>query len=460
MFKTTNKKVTTGIALAVMAGILPGAVYAAPATETVDAEVASAQQAAKAFADLPEDHWAFDAVQQLAKDCVVIGYEDTLFKGERHATRYEMAMVVARAMAVMDKANEADRTLIHKLAIEFAGELDNLGIRVAALEQKVEKSLDNVRWDGEVRYNVQNRDITNQRDSALEFRLEPTAQVNDHFSVTGRLTASVDEDNSSSNVSVDRFYAEADYQNLPLNVKLGQIGFVDDSDLLFDFDYDSFRGGIVKFGNELQVQAGAGRWEGRNVLGGQYDADGNAKDVVSQKLENDADYQFVGAQYDNGKFFGGAAYHHLKSSDLVSDDIAFNRANEDGETGIWTANAGYRFDGGLALKASYAKNDKAIVGDESKAIQLAYKGANSLEKNSWGVYAAYKDLGANTTFSPSGIGIEKLAGEGVKGYQFGVSYAPWKNVVMTGSYFTGKNVKADQSEENTNSVEGRISFYF
>ena len=455
----TNKKVTTGIALALMAGILPSAVFASPATTTDNTDTAAVEQAAKAFADLPEDHWAFDAVQQLADDCVVIGYEDTLFKGDRHATRYEMAMVTARAMAVMNKANEADRALIHKLAIEFANELDGLGIRVTSLEQKVANSLDNVKWNGEIRYNGNKRDVTNQRDSALELRLEPTAKVNDNFKVVGRLSASIDEDNSKADVSVDRVYAEADYQKLPLNVKLGQVGFSDDSDLLFDADYDSYRGGVVKFGNELQVQAGIGRWEGRNVLGGQYD-EGTAKDVVSQKLEKDADYQFIGAQYDNGKVFGGAAYHHLKSESLINNDLAYNRANSDGEAGIWTLNAGYRFDGDVALKASYAKNDKATIGNTSKAVQLAYKGANADVKNSWGLYAAYKDLGANTTFSPSGIGVEKLAGEGVKGYQLGVSYAPWQNVVVTGSYFKGKNVKADQQEEDANSFEGRVSFFF
>lgn len=454
----TNKKITSGIALALMTGVLPTAVFANPVqTAPVDTKtVAMEQSAAKAFADLPADHWAFDAVQQLADDGIVVGYEDGLFKGERKATRYEVAQVVARAMAVQDKANQADKVLIHRLAMEFAGELDNLGVRVKNLEDK----MDNVKWTGEARYNIQNRDVTNQRDSALEFRLEPTAQVNDHFKAVARVTASVDEDNSDGKLHLDRAYAEADYKNLPLNVKLGQVGFSDDSGIVFDDDYDSYRGGVLKFGKTLQVTAGGGKWEGRNVLGGQYDAKGTAKDVVSQKLDADADYQFVGAQYDNGKVFGGAAFHHLKSADLYSKDAAFNRANSEGEADIWTVNGGVRVNDDVTVKAAYAKNEKATVGDTSKSVTVDYKGAKANVKNSWGLTVGYKDLGANTTFSPSGFGVEKMAGLGVKGYQFGANYTPWQNVMVTGSYFNGKNVNADNSETDANGVEGRVSFFF
>ena len=55
-------------------------------------------------------------------------------------TRYEMAQIVAKAMA---KGANVDR-----LAAEFADELDSLGVRVAALEKKS----DNVRITGQVRY--------------------------------------------------------------------------------------------------------------------------------------------------------------------------------------------------------------------------------------------------------------------------------------------------------------------
>jgi hypothetical protein len=55
-------------------------------------------------------------------------------------TRYEMAQIVARAMA---KGANVDR-----LAAEFAKELEALGVRVASLEKKA----DNVKITSEVYY--------------------------------------------------------------------------------------------------------------------------------------------------------------------------------------------------------------------------------------------------------------------------------------------------------------------
>src|SRR5207237_8287230 len=54
---------------------------------------------AQPFADTPTNHWAYDAIAQLAAKGLVEGYPDGTFKGDRAMTRYEMAMVVARLLA-------------------------------------------------------------------------------------------------------------------------------------------------------------------------------------------------------------------------------------------------------------------------------------------------------------------------------------------------------------------------
>ena len=43
--------------------------------------------AANPFSDVPRDHWAYDAVAQLAADGVVEGYGDGTFRGDRNITR-------------------------------------------------------------------------------------------------------------------------------------------------------------------------------------------------------------------------------------------------------------------------------------------------------------------------------------------------------------------------------------
>lgn len=100
--------------------------------------IASAALAAPAnpFVDVPAKHWAYGAVAKLAKAGVVDGYGDGTFRGDRTMTRYEMAQMVAKAMAKSEKADAEMKALIDKLAVEFAAELNNLGVRVAKLEAK------------------------------------------------------------------------------------------------------------------------------------------------------------------------------------------------------------------------------------------------------------------------------------------------------------------------------------
>ena len=52
-----------------------------------------ALQAAPLFPDVPEGHWAKDAVAALAAKGLVEGYPDGTFKGDRSASRWEVAMV-------------------------------------------------------------------------------------------------------------------------------------------------------------------------------------------------------------------------------------------------------------------------------------------------------------------------------------------------------------------------------
>ena len=72
--------------------------------------------ASSPFSDVGENHWALEAVRLLAALGILEGYPDGTFKGRNNATRYEMAVVVARALEYLDKD-------IRDLA-ERVGELD------------------------------------------------------------------------------------------------------------------------------------------------------------------------------------------------------------------------------------------------------------------------------------------------------------------------------------------------
>ena len=99
--------------------------------------------AAPMFPDVP-DMWAKDAVAALAAKGILEGYPDGTFKGDRAATRYEVAMIVARLLAKMEQehatfATKADLDELRRLVNQLKEELDALGVRVQNLEDNVAK---------------------------------------------------------------------------------------------------------------------------------------------------------------------------------------------------------------------------------------------------------------------------------------------------------------------------------
>ncbi|MDI7247133.1 MAG: S-layer homology domain-containing protein [Bacillota bacterium] len=64
--------------------------------------------AAGPFADVPENHWAYEAVKQLAAYGLIEGFPDGTFKGAEPMTRYQMAMVVARLLVSLDAQIKAE----------------------------------------------------------------------------------------------------------------------------------------------------------------------------------------------------------------------------------------------------------------------------------------------------------------------------------------------------------------
>ncbi|MCR4783332.1 MAG: S-layer homology domain-containing protein [bacterium] len=100
--------------------------------------------AAPLFPDVPENIWARDAVATLAAKGLVEGYPDGTFKGDRQASRWETALVVARLLSQLENqhaslATKAELAELQKLAQSLQEELQALGVRTAILEKKVDK---------------------------------------------------------------------------------------------------------------------------------------------------------------------------------------------------------------------------------------------------------------------------------------------------------------------------------
>lgn len=103
---------------------------------------------ANPFSDVPFSHWAYDAVNKLAAKGILQGYPDGTFKGEKHVTRYALAMVTAKMLANVEQMLEkgigtnlvtkSDLQTLEKLTVEFADELALLGVKVTALEDDMQ----------------------------------------------------------------------------------------------------------------------------------------------------------------------------------------------------------------------------------------------------------------------------------------------------------------------------------
>ena len=119
--------------------------------------------AAQPFSDVPQDHWAYNAIEKLASQGLIEGYTDGTFKGKRSMTRYEFAVAIAR---LLDNVQNIAKTpgpagtrgtggtgrtagtaggltpeqqaLLNRLATEFAPELQAFRSDLSKLVSRVE----------------------------------------------------------------------------------------------------------------------------------------------------------------------------------------------------------------------------------------------------------------------------------------------------------------------------------
>lgn len=141
------------------------------------------------FDKVPKNGWEYQAVKKLVQAGLVSGYSDGSFQADKEITRFEMAKIVAKAMARTEKANTEQKALINKLAAEYHDELNNIGVRIEALEKKS----DNVKFSGETRYRYNWDYYTNAGYKRVTLanswrtRLRATGQINDQWNFSAQI---------------------------------------------------------------------------------------------------------------------------------------------------------------------------------------------------------------------------------------------------------------------------------
>ncbi|MBE8953684.1 MAG: S-layer homology domain-containing protein [Quinella sp. 1Q7] len=445
--------------------------------------------AANPFSDVPAGHWAYNSVAKLAAEGVVEGYGDGTYRGDRNITRYEMAQMVAKAMA--KNPSGASKAELDRLAAEFRDELDALGVRVANLE----KYADKLQMFGKIEYTYKSHRTDRYQYDAngnleklggknrvnmddMIFRFEPVAHVNDNWTLRARIDAHVDLSRDTSNsYSLERGWAQGDYKfgNRDFQVKFGrQPLWTNEDGIVWDTEYS---GAEFTYGSKWKFRAIGGRLKDTKVGGsirnmtkwdGRQDANASQKEwspgYYGPDRTDPSSFWAINLQYDPGAkgFFGGAGYYSIKDDDLKGlgpNGLVFY--SNDGDTNkakIWSVNAGYRIGKGQ-IWGSYAKNTEADVENNSWQALAKYGtlyggGNQGTKKGEWAVWAGYKKLASN-------VGFEALmhddAAAGTKGIIAGASWAPMDRIVVLAKYFKGKYITGNGDAER---LFGRVEFFF
>lgn len=102
------------------------------------------ERAPESFADVPADHWAYQAVKRMAAGGYIPGLEGR-FQGDRPLTRYQLAIALSRIIENLHMVNKAGRVFtaedisnLEALTIEFASELALINAKVKDLEADVD----------------------------------------------------------------------------------------------------------------------------------------------------------------------------------------------------------------------------------------------------------------------------------------------------------------------------------
>lgn len=175
-----------------------------------------------AFSDVTPDDWSYNAVSQLADEGVIDGYPDGTCKGNKNITRYEMGQIVARLMAKEDTLTADQKATLDKLSTDYAGELDNLGVRVDKLENQVFKDttfMYDFRASAMPSYDNIFKDSDNDHDDSMGFRFRVNSytkmtprvwlygQLETHMSMNGKSFTGVNAtDEDDSEFKLNRFF--------------------------------------------------------------------------------------------------------------------------------------------------------------------------------------------------------------------------------------------------------------
>ena len=485
-------------------------VSALTAAVVLGAVSTTAFAATNRFTDVPRNHWAYDSIEKLRSAGIIEGYNrwdqrgyvdangrivtqtfntqegQNQFGGQASMTRYELAQMVAKAMARVENMDISAemRAELENLRTEFQDELAALNVKTDDLKEHSDK----LQWHGKVEYTYNhlkhNDDFYGDDDKKVTsngyvFRLEPVAYVDDncwvatgnldanddgyrhgHWSVRARLDASGDvREDDTSDVKLKRAWVQGEWDKF--SVKAGRFEFCPPVEDGVAID-TVISGGELKFGTKWKAIITAGRI---NSVNAQNEAsylttavnDGRISTAMLPEFGNaKSSVAALHVRYDDPGdkgLYGGIGYVYAKNNDFAnffySDDGDKQKAR------VISASLGYRFNEKLVLHGAYAKNSKADREKDAFDVLLRYGDyADASEKGQWAAWIGYSKFGSNV-----GIASDQTDDirTGTKGWHIGASWAPFKNVGLVARYGRGKYITGG---DKYNKLFGRVEMFF
>ena len=350
--------------------------------------------AANPFADVTPQDWAYQAVAQLASQGIVNGYPDGTFQGQSNITRYEMAQMVAKAMVRQDRVDAEQNAIINRLANEFSAELNNLGVRVSTLENKV----GNFKFTGDARLKYEG--TNDARESKFDYRgrVKFEATVNENTKAVIRLAGAKEFGKAArTKTELDRVYVQHNFGKYA-TVTAGRTDLFIGSGLTFD---DAFEGVIANVGTDKLNAV---------VAHGYHDTD--PKDTKATP------YEFTTYQL-NFKPTAKVAVKgfYVDKHEKVGEDFHGAAVDVNLTDKVWVG-------------GEYARTEQHGAAGEAWTAGLGYGEADIAKAGTWGAKVQYFDLKAASPVIANTWNLNDQ-NKNYRGYLATVDYTVAKNVGLS-----------------------------
>ena len=367
--------------------------------------------AANPFSDVTPQDWAYQAVAQLASQGIVNGYPDGTFKGQQNITRFEMAQMVAKALVRQDRVDAEQNAIINRLANEFSAELNNLGVRVSTLENKV----GNFSFTGDARLRYQNskNEDTNTYKSKFDYRarVQFDATVNDNTKAVVRLAGEKEEFGGKGNpeTSLDHVYVQHNFGKYA-TATAGRQDLMIGNGLVYD---DYFEGAVGTVGTDkLNASVAYGYLQGGSYI-----------NEAGEKVELDKATRAQNSQ---------VTVYQLNT--MPTEKLAvkgfYADVHEKGVNSVYGASVDAKLGSKVWVGGEYAKQETKGAAGEAWTAGVGYGEADMAKTGTWGAKVQYFDL-KNAAPVVSNTWNLNDQNRNYRGYLATVDYTVAKNVGLS-----------------------------